>query len=277
MKVGQPKILVATRGDYITRLSLDPLLRNYPVDRLHVIVVSSDSHGRSGMNLLKAMWRDYGWHYFFFELYQFFAFKLAKLLFPGTPFSVHSLAESLGIPVTVTDKINRPDILDFAQHWKPDILVSVKCTQRIHAPLLSVARLGAINVHGSLLPKYAGRAPHFWAMVHGEHNVGASVHMMSDAFDEGAILVQKSTPLPQASSVFSVITSVARLGGEALMEALPLLSTGAAGDAQDVSQRTYYSSPSKEAYKRLRENGFRLIAPGQIIATIREENSAIHR
>lgn len=262
------KILIVTRGDYITRLTLETLLRSYPPDCLHIILVTSDSHGRNGVELLKAMWRAYEWHYFFFELYQFFLFKFAQFLFPKTPFSVCSLAKSCNISVTVTNDINRPEIIAFAHEWQPDILLSVKCTQLIHSDLLAVAKLGAINVHGSLLPKYAGRAPHFWAMAHAEKNVGTTVHFMTETFDEGDILITKSIPLASSASVFSVITAVSRLGSDALMEALPAVFSGAIGAGQDINQRSYFSSPTKIAYKRLRNNGYRLLAFGELFKVI---------
>jgi folate-dependent phosphoribosylglycinamide formyltransferase PurN len=265
------KILVITRGDYITRLTLETLLRSHPPDSIHVIVVSSDSHGRSGMKLLKAMWRDYERHYFFFELYQFFVFKFAQLLFPKTPFTVRALAKSCNIPVTVTNTINTPDILAFARNWQPDILVSVKCTQRIHSALLSVAKFGAINVHGSLLPKYAGRAPHFWAMAHAEKIVGTTVHFMTESFDEGDVLINKSIVLAPAMSVFSVIKAVGQLGNDALMEAMPTVLSNAKGTPQDISQRCYFSSPTEAGYKRLRNNGYKLFGFGELLKTIYAE------
>ncbi len=265
------KILVVTRGDYITRLTLETLLRSHPPDCLHVIVVSSDSHGRSGMKLLKAMWRDYDQHYFFFELYQFFVFKFAQLLFPKTPFTVRSLAKSCNISVTITNTINTPEILAFARNWQPDILVSVKCTQRIHSALLSVAKFGAINIHGSLLPKYAGRAPHFWAMAHAEKNVGTTVHFMTETFDDGDILINKSIVLAPAMSVFSVIKAVAHLGNDALMEGLSTVFNNANGTPQDINQRCYFSSPTEAGYKSLRDNGYKLFGFGQLLKTIHAE------
>lgn len=262
------KILIVTRGDYITRLTLETLLRSYSPSCLHVIIVSSDSHGRSGLEVLKAMWRDYEKHYFFFELYQFFLFKFAQFLFPKTPFTVRTLAKSCNILVTVTDKINTPEVIAFARKWQPDVLLSAKCTQRIHSDLLTVAKFGAINVHGSLLPKYAGRAPHFWAMAHAEKNVGATVHFMTETFDEGDVLINKSISLTPSMSVFSAITTVARLGGDALMEVLPAIFSDAIRVPQDINQRSYFSSPTKTAYKQLRNNGYRLLAFAEIFKVI---------
>ncbi len=271
-KQGTRKILVATRGDYVTRLTLDPLLRGYPPELLHIIIVSTDSQGRSGISQLKALWKEYEWHFFFFELYQFIVFKIAQRLFPKTAFNVQSLAESCNISLTVTDNINSPEIITFAHEWQPDILVSVKCTQRIHSALLAVAKLGSINVHGSLLPKYAGRAPHFWAMAHAEDNIGTTVHRMTERFDEGNMIIKKSIALLPMMSVFSVITAVARLGGEALMEALPAVINGTPGTPQDLNQRSYYSSPTTTGYKHLKKAGYRLLAFGELFKVIHAEN-----
>ena len=263
------RILIATKGDYITRLILDPLLAEYPAEKFHIIIVSADSKGRSGLALLKAMIRDYAFSYFIFELMQFLIFKAAEWLNSSTMISVKRLAKQQGITITETKNINAPEIISWVKGWQPDMLVSAKCPQKINQELINLCPMGALNVHGSLLPKYAGRAPHFWAMANGETDIGYTIHAMTERFDQGHIFAQQELPIKAASTVFSMMIQVAKSSGHALSSAITQLAEGQTGKPQEETQRSYVSSPTKGAVKRLKKNGFKLFRFKQLFAVLR--------
>lgn len=270
------KILVVTRGDFVTRLALDVLLRSSR-HKTAVVTVSGDGRGRQGMQSLRALWEASEPHYFRYELRQFAFFKAAQWRRPKAKLDVAGLAESLGLPLLRAVKVNGLATLRFAEEFEPDLLVSVKCPQRIKSPLLTLAPAGSLNVHASLLPKYAGRAPHFWAMAQGEKESGSSVHYMTESFDAGNVLVQKKCPIEAGASAFETLVRLARLGGDALVEGMELALKGAGGCPQDDAARSYYSHPTKDAYREFRANGFHLVRWSEMRRVLAEDLANEHR
>ncbi len=93
----------------------------------------------------------------------------------------------------------------------------------LKAPLLAAARRGALNMHGSLLPQYRGRAPVNWAVLHGERETGATLHYMTEKPDDGDIVAQTAVPiLPDdtAREVFDKVTVAAEITLDGVLPAL---------------------------------------------------------
>lgn len=161
--------------------------------------------------------------------------------------SVADLARSHGIPVITPDDPNTPDVVAAVAAVQPDFLFSFYYRQMLKAPLLAVPTRGAFNLHGSLLPKYRGRVPVNWAILHGETETGATLHVMNEKPDNGAIVDQQSVPiLPDdtASMVFDKLTVAAEI---VLWRALPALMAGTAEfRVQDLSQGGYFGGRKPE-------------------------------
>ena len=81
--------------------------------------------------------------------------------------------------------------VSFVESHKPDLLLSINYLFIVEPALFSLARLYAINFHGSLLPKYRGRTPHVWAIINNEKETGVTAHMISECCDEGDIILQQ--------------------------------------------------------------------------------------
>ena len=110
----------------------------------------------------------------------------------------------------------------------PDFFFSFYFRQMLKPALLAIPARGALNMHGSLLPKYRGRVPVNWAVLHGERETGATLHYMADKPDAGDIVAQIAVPiLPDdtAGDVFAKVTVAAEI---ALDHALPALLAGTA-------------------------------------------------
>jgi methionyl-tRNA formyltransferase len=96
------------------------------------------------------------------------------------------------------------------------------------APLLKAARRGALNMHGSLLPKYRGRAPVNWAILKGERETGATLHYMVERADAGDIVDQQSVPILQDDDAREVFAKVTVAAETILARSLPALIAGTA-------------------------------------------------
>ncbi len=161
--------------------------------------------------------------------------------------SVQKLAELHGIPTITPDNPNVPEVEEQIRALQPDFFFSFYYREMLKAPLLAIPKRGALNMHGSLLPKYRGRVPVNWAIIRGETETGATLHYMTEKPDNGDVVAQQAVPiLPNdtAHEVFQKVTVAAEM---ALNNVLPDLLTGKAPRLkQDLSKGGYFGGRKAE-------------------------------
>ncbi len=155
---------------------------------------------------------------------------------------VAETAAELGIPVTCDDPKDSALAAAIARA-RPDFIFSFYYRSLIPTTVLALAPRGAFNMHGSLLPKYRGRAPTNWAVLHGEVETGATLHEMIGEPDAGPIVDQCAVPiLPDdtAREVFDKVTVAAEL---VLWRSLPALIDGTAPRRDnDIARGSYFAA-----------------------------------
>jgi methionyl-tRNA formyltransferase len=155
--------------------------------------------------------------------------------------SVANLAAKYEIPVHTPDTVNTPQWIERIRSWKPDLILSFYYRHMIPEEILNIPPLGAFNMHGSLLPKYRGRSPINWAVLHGEKETGVTLHHMVRRADAGDIVDQEKVsigPEDTARDVFDKCVPAAR---HVLERQIDALTEGtAARKPQDESQATYF-------------------------------------
>jgi methionyl-tRNA formyltransferase len=136
---------------------------------------------------------------------------------------------------------NYPDRwADMIRPLRPDLLWCLGFNWKIPEAVLDVPRLGTVNFHDALLPKYRGRNAIGWALRNDEPECGITLHFMSPAFDSGPILAQRSFSITDDDYSFaSIFPRFVAAGTEASIEALNRIAAGDPGDPQDESQATY--------------------------------------
>jgi len=161
--------------------------------------------------------------------------------------SVAALSRARGLEVATPDDPNDPEFVARVRGLDPDFLFSFYYRSMLGRPLLAVPRRGAYNMHGSLLPRYRGRAPVNWAVLHGETETGATLHEMVEKPDAGRIVDQEAVailPDDLAVEVFGKVTGAAE---RVLARSLPgLLDGSAALRAQDLSRGSYFGGRKPE-------------------------------
>jgi methionyl-tRNA formyltransferase len=161
--------------------------------------------------------------------------------------SVQKLAELHGIPIITPDNPNVPEVEEQIRALQPDFYFSFYYREMLKAPLLAIPKRGALNMHGSLLPKYRGRVPVNWAIIRGETETGATLHYMTEKPDNGDIVAQQAVPiLPNdtAHEVFQKVTVAAEM---ALNNVLPALLSGKAQALkQDLGRGAYFGGRKAE-------------------------------
>jgi len=154
--------------------------------------------------------------------------------------SAAELATEHGVPVFSPEDINAPASAQLLAHLSPDFLLSAWYRQLLKQPALGVARRGALNLHGSLLPRYRGRAPVNWVLVNGETETGMTLHDMVPRADAGDIVGQMRVPVTDDDTALSLYHKLAEATVEVLRSTWPAVASGEAPRiAQDESEATY--------------------------------------
>jgi methionyl-tRNA formyltransferase len=136
---------------------------------------------------------------------------------------VAEVADDLGLAWSAPRDVNEPAAVARIAALRPDFIFSFYCRQMLKPPLLAIPAQGALNMHGSLLPHYRGRAPINWAVLNGERQTGATLHFMTERPDAGDIVAQQAVPiLPDdtAREVFDKVTVAAEICLDAVLPAL---------------------------------------------------------
>lgn len=140
---------------------------------------------------------------------------------PANP--MRDTAEASGLTVLAPESINTPESIAAVRALVPDLLVVCDYGQILSPEALSVAPLGGINLHASLLPKYRGSAPINWAIYRGERETGASVIHMTPLLDGGNVLTVRKTPIGMEDDAVAIEGRLAELGVDAVREAIEML------------------------------------------------------
>lgn len=155
--------------------------------------------------------------------------------------SVAQLCARNGIPVHAPEDANHPLWIERIAKLSPEYIFSFYYRNLLSDPLLATARKGAFNLHGSLLPKYRGRAPANWVLVNGETETGVTLHRMVKRADAGAILAQQKVIIDRTDTGLSLHAKLRDAAAALLRDALPQLAQGKLTEtAQDESQATYF-------------------------------------
>lgn len=155
--------------------------------------------------------------------------------------SAAALAASHHIPVYAPEDINHPLWVRKIRDMKPDILFSFYYRNMVRIPILDIFPAGAFNLHGSLLPRYRGRCPINWVLVHGENETGVTLHHMTPRPDDGDIVAQKRISISPDDTARTLHDKAAVAAKQLLEEALPLIREGTAPRMpQDPTLATYF-------------------------------------
>jgi methionyl-tRNA formyltransferase len=158
-----------------------------------------------------------------------------------------TLAHAHGIPVHAPPTLKIPEWVERIAALRPDLILSAYYRDMISENILGCARLGAFNVHGSLLPKYRGRAPINWAVLHGETRIGMTLHRMIRRPDAGAIVDQEAVEIGPRDTAEAAFRKALPCARRILERQMPSLLAGTAQERpQDESQATYFGGRTPE-------------------------------
>jgi len=155
--------------------------------------------------------------------------------------SVVSWAQERHIPVHCPEDVNAPESVARIASLAPEVIFSFYYRKLLSEEILAIPRVGAFNLHGSLLPAYRGRVPVNWVLVNGEEQTGVTLHYMTAKPDAGDMVGQRTVGIDFADTAFTLYDKLCREAAILLDEVLPLIRKGRAPRIpQDDAHATYF-------------------------------------
>lgn len=164
---------------------------------------------------------------------------------------VKEYALEAGLPILQPESLKDEAVRQALAAYEADLFVVVAYGKLLPRAVLELPRLGCINVHGSLLPRYRGAAPIQWAVLNGERETGVSTMYLAEGMDAGDVLEQASLPVGETESFGSVYERLKVLGGELLVSTLGLLERGEAQPRRQEEALVTYAPPLTKAHQEL--------------------------
>jgi methionyl-tRNA formyltransferase len=158
-------------------------------------------------------------------------------------------AESVGLKVYLPEDPNSSSFIDELKALVPDLYVLSAYGYILSREVLDVARLGGVNIHPSLLPKYRGAAPIQRAIMAGEEKTGVTIFLMDEKIDHGAVLAQQWIPIEKDDTYGSLSDRLAKLGADMIVETIRTLEAGEYHSVKQEGEVTYAPKVKKDEMK----------------------------
>lgn len=163
---------------------------------------------------------------------------------------VKQVATHHGLKIYQPDRIKTDSWVEVLKDLSPDVIVVVAYGQILSKEILEIPRLGCVNVHASLLPKYRGAAPINWAIVNGETESGVTTMQMDEGLDTGDMLLKESVPITAEMNAQMLHDALATLGAKLLIKTLDQFEkNGITPTPQDSDLSSYAPMLSKDVSK----------------------------
>ena len=252
------RIFVITEDDplYVIRF-FDVFLAELPKDRIDIagMTISRAFH-EPILRTAKRIWRFYG-------TIDFLRLLMRWVLVKVTGRRIGALAQSAGVTLIDATSVNSPEFLERLRALDVDVLVSVAAPEVFKGPLLSIPRLGCINIHSGRLPQYRGMMPTFWQMRAGERAATVTIHEMAEKLDAGGVVATLDFPLLTHDSLDRVITGTKQAGARLMIQTLLQFDpeTGARPRSVpiDITTGKYNRFPDPQSVREYRARGHRML------------------
>jgi methionyl-tRNA formyltransferase len=157
-----------------------------------------------------------------------------------------ALARQHDIPVYSPENIRDEKWVSLIRDLKPDIIFSFYYRKMIPNAILEIPRIGAFNLHGSLLPQYRGRSPVNWVIIAGEEKTGMTLHYMVEKPDAGDIVAQREVAINFDDDVFAVYGKLVIAAGELMKDILPNIRNGTFTRTAQTGPSSYFGGRRPE-------------------------------
>lgn len=167
------------------------------------------------------------------------------------PTPVKALATELGIKVLQPAKLSGSEEMQELIDLNPDLIITAAFGQFLPSKLLAAAKIAAVNVHGSLLPKYRGGAPIQYAIMNGDDKTGITIMYMEKKMDAGDILAQAEVPITEADDSETMFAKLSLVGRDLLLDTLPQVIAGTVKPIKQDEELVVFSPNIKPGEEQL--------------------------
>jgi methionyl-tRNA formyltransferase len=162
-------------------------------------------------------------------------------------YSIENFLKKYEIKVLPFEEVNSKALVDFIKLNNIDLIISIASPKIFKETILSAPNNGCINYHTSLLPRYRGRQPLFWALCNNEKKTGITIHEMDSKLDNGPIVYQKSFDILATDSLHDLYMKSIQVGADALFESLEIIKDGKLERQENnIEHASYFGFPKKE-------------------------------
>lgn len=179
-----------------------------------------------------------------------------------TPVKEYALEHD--IPVYQPNSVRTEETLDLIREMNPDLIVVVAYGKILPQELIDIPKLGVINVHSSLLPKYRGAAPIHAALIHGEEETGVTIMYIAEELDAGDMIMTGKTPITEEDTLETLHDRLMGIGATTLLEAVNKIGDGTAPRIPQDHEKATFVRPFKKEdceinWKDTKENIFNFV------------------
>lgn len=257
-------IVILTNDNFFSYTVLKEFMARRRKD-IKLVVFSSALIGKRGMvSSIRWSLTQTGFRHTVFKLMVYGIFRVMKIICKLLPFipnfySSHLWTRRNNINSIISANINEKHTVEHIKAANPDLIVSVSMNQIVKKEILDLPLKKCINVHCAPLPRYGGMSPYIWALANNEDHSAATIHYMDEGFDTGNIIVQEKIDVIKNDSAFALFYRCCQRAGVLLNNVVDEIELDKVSSyKQDLSQKTYFSWPTKACVKNLRQNGYRL-------------------
>ncbi|GCL71283.1 methionyl-tRNA formyltransferase [Paenibacillus naphthalenovorans] len=168
-----------------------------------------------------------------------------------TPTPVKAEAEKHGIPVLQPERLRSPESVDALSALQPELIVTAAYGQILPKSVLDLPRLGCINIHASLLPKYRGGAPIHYAVMNGDPVTGVTIMYMAEGLDTGDMISRIEVPIGDQDTTGTMFEKLSIAGAKLLKETLPDLLSGRVRAVPQNDEEAVYSPNISREQERI--------------------------
>ena len=161
---------------------------------------------------------------------------------------MEELCERENIACYIDKKVNCVEVIDLIKKSEPDLIVVASFSQIISKEIIEIPKLGIVNLHPSLLPKYRGPYPDQGVLLNNEKETGITIHYLTEKLDSGNIILQKRFDLCSDENYSALKKRISELSEEMITEVIELFRNGSKpkGTVQKESEATYFPKPKTE-------------------------------
>jgi methionyl-tRNA formyltransferase len=238
-------------------MMLEPFLQECAPHVRAIVTVRTNRSASMLRKILQVM-RVAGWRYTILKLLLFSRIRVDQRL--GKYPTIQSLCKRYDIAHEVWSSIRSEEARTQLAQIHPEFVISVLFERIIPSSIIELPSCAALNLHPALLPSYAGVAPTFWVLSHGEAAGGVTIHYLASEIDAGDIVFQKEIKVRKGDSVHQLYLRCCEAGGALLKEVASTPCADLPRSIQNADRRTYFSQPTSEGYQRLRAHGYSLFS-----------------